>query len=209
MANFINEDGLYDAILESRKPEARKFRKWVTSEVLPSIRKHGIFATPVTIDNLINNPEFGIKLLQTLKEEREQRELAQQKVDSLNHVVKQQLQIINEKDQALEKLNKRVSYYDMILESKTLLDATQIAKDYGYSAIAFNKMLRDYGIQYKVNKSWVLKNPYHTEGYTHTHSGITETGFQYNHMQWTQKGRLFLYDFLKSKGILPSIEKEQ
>lgn len=79
MANFINEDGLYDAVLDSRKPEAKKFRKWVTSEVLPSIRKHGAYATPITIESIIANPENGIKLLTALKEERDARLLAEKK----------------------------------------------------------------------------------------------------------------------------------
>ncbi|WP_339165420.1 phage antirepressor KilAC domain-containing protein [Siminovitchia sp. FSL W7-1587] len=77
-ATFVNEDGLYDVILDSRKPEAKRFRKWVTSEVLPSIRKYGLYATPTTIENIISNPDFGIELLQTLKVEREQRLRAEQ-----------------------------------------------------------------------------------------------------------------------------------
>lgn len=80
MANFINEDGLYDAILDSRKPEARKFRKWVTSEVLPTIRKHGVYATPQTIDNLLADPDNAIKVFQTLKEERQLRQIAEAKI---------------------------------------------------------------------------------------------------------------------------------
>lgn len=82
MANFINEDGLYDAILDSRKPEARKFRKWVTSEVLPTIRKHGVYATPQTIDNLLADPDNAIKVFQTLKEERQLRQIAEAKIEA-------------------------------------------------------------------------------------------------------------------------------
>lgn len=80
MTNFVNEDGLYDAILDSRKPEARKFRKWVTSEVLPTIRKHGVYATPQTIDNLLADPDNAIKVFQTLKEERQLRQIAEAKI---------------------------------------------------------------------------------------------------------------------------------
>ncbi|TFJ93151.1 phage antirepressor [Lentibacillus salicampi] len=72
-ATFINEDGLYDVILDSRKKEAKQFRKWITSEVLPSIRKHGAYATPNTIENVMNDPDFGIQLLTNLKQEREER----------------------------------------------------------------------------------------------------------------------------------------
>ena len=79
--NFVNEDGLYDVILDSRKPEARAFRKWITSEVLPSIRKHGAYATPATIESIIADPESGIRLLEALKAEREQRRIAEEKVE--------------------------------------------------------------------------------------------------------------------------------
>lgn len=74
-ALFVNEDGLYDVILDSRKPQAKAFRKWVTSEVLPSIRKHGAYATETTIDSIIANPENGIRLLQALQQEREEKRL--------------------------------------------------------------------------------------------------------------------------------------
>ena len=80
-ANFVNEDGLYDVILDSRKPEAKAFRKWITSEVLPSIRKHGAYATPTTIESIIADPESGIRLLEALKAEREQRRIAEEKVE--------------------------------------------------------------------------------------------------------------------------------
>lgn len=70
----INESGLYNVIIRSDKPEAKPFRKWVTSEVLPSIRKHGAYMTEDTIDRMINSPEFGIKLLTALKEEQNKRQ---------------------------------------------------------------------------------------------------------------------------------------
>lgn len=82
-SNFITESGLYAVILRSDKPNAKKFRKWVTSEVLPSIRKHGAYATKDTIDKIISNPDYGIALLQSLKEEREKREEAERKMQSL------------------------------------------------------------------------------------------------------------------------------
>ncbi|MED2940691.1 phage antirepressor [Cytobacillus horneckiae] len=78
---FVNEDGLYDVILDSRKPEAKRFRKWITSEVLPSIRKHGAYATPQTIENIISDPDFGIKLLTNLKDERDKRMEAERVIE--------------------------------------------------------------------------------------------------------------------------------
>lgn len=76
-ATIINESGLYNVILRSDKPEAKTFKKWITSDVLPSIRKHGVYATPETIDKIIADPDFGIRLLSTLKEERSARIAAQ------------------------------------------------------------------------------------------------------------------------------------
>lgn len=69
----INESGLYSLILSSKLPTAKRFKRWVTSEVLPALRKHGAYATPETIDKIVEDPDFGIKLLQTLKEERQKR----------------------------------------------------------------------------------------------------------------------------------------
>lgn len=69
--NIISESGLYTLVMRSNKPEARRFRKWVTSEVLPTIRKHGAYATPQTIENIISDPGNAIRLLQALKEEQE------------------------------------------------------------------------------------------------------------------------------------------
>lgn len=70
---IVSESGLYSLILASRKPEAHEFKRWITHEVLPSIRKHGIYATETTIDQILNNPDFGIRLLTDLKEERAKR----------------------------------------------------------------------------------------------------------------------------------------
>ena len=78
----INEVGLYEVIIRSDKPEATQFRRWVTSEVLPSIRKHGMYATPATIEDMIANPDMAIKLLTTLKEERAARAKAEAEIEA-------------------------------------------------------------------------------------------------------------------------------
>jgi anti-repressor protein len=87
---FVTESGLYDVIIRSDSEKAKPFRKWVTSEVLPSIRRHGAYATPQTIDSIIADPENGIKLLTALKQEREQRQLAESKVALLEEVTIEQ-----------------------------------------------------------------------------------------------------------------------
>lgn len=78
--NFVNEDGLYEAIFDSRKPEAKQFRKWVTSEVLPSIRKHGAYMTNETLEKALTSPDFLIQLATNLKEEKQKRIEAEQKI---------------------------------------------------------------------------------------------------------------------------------
>lgn len=80
VANFVNEDGLYDVILDSRKPEAKQFRKWITSEVLPTIRKHGAYMTDNIIEKTLSDPDYLIQLATTLKQERQQRIEAERKV---------------------------------------------------------------------------------------------------------------------------------
>lgn len=79
---FVTESGMYDVILRSDAEKAKPFRKWVTSEVLPAIRKHGVYATPQTIDNLLANPDNAIKVFQTLKEERQLRQIAEAKIEA-------------------------------------------------------------------------------------------------------------------------------
>lgn len=78
---IINESGLYSLVLSSKLPGAKKFRQWVTSEVLPSIRKHGTYMTSDTIDKMINSPEFGIKLLTALKDEQDKRKSSEAELD--------------------------------------------------------------------------------------------------------------------------------
>lgn len=79
--NCVNESGLYRLIFASRKPDAKKFQRWVYHEVLPSIRKHGAYTTPATIENIIANPDFGIELLMNLKVEREKRIAAENLIE--------------------------------------------------------------------------------------------------------------------------------
>ncbi len=118
-----------------------------------------------------------------------------------------------EQQKVIEELQPKASYYDMILQCKDLIATTVIAKDYGMSAKKFNAMLHDMGIQFKQGDTWVLYSKYQGNGYlkAKTHNYADADGVQHSkeHSYWTQKGRLFLYDFLKQNGILPLIEKGQ
>lgn len=80
--NVVNEAGLYEVIIRSDKPEAKAFRRWVTSEVLPSIRKHGMYATPATIEDMLANPDIMINALMRLKEERAARAKAEAEIEA-------------------------------------------------------------------------------------------------------------------------------
>lgn len=190
---LINESGLYSLILSSKLPSARKFKRWVTSEVLPTIRKHGMYAT----DELLSNPDFAISVFQQLKAEREEKQ-------RLLAVNSRQQQIIGE-------LQPKANYVDTILNNKGLVTITQIAKDYGMSGSKMNKLLNTYGVQYKQSGQWLLYRKYHNMGYTHSKTiDITRsdgTPDVVMETKWTQKGRLFIYELLKEYDILPVIEQ--
>lgn len=81
-ANFVNESGLYNLVLGSRKPEAKEFKRWITHEVIPTIRKHGAYMTPDTIERVLTDPDTIIKLATQLKLEQEQRKALEEKVET-------------------------------------------------------------------------------------------------------------------------------
>lgn len=194
---IINESGLYSLILSSKLPKAKEFKRWVTSEVLPAIRKHGAYMTEQTLEQALTSPDFLIKLATELKTERAKRA----ELEAENAIQKQQL----------IELNPKATYYDLVLQCKDLISTTQIAKDYGKSAMWLNKLLAENKIQFKQSDIWILYKKYAEQGYTQTKtdSYIGKDGEAHTRPRtcWTQKGRLFIYDFLKSLGILPIVER--
>lgn len=187
---IVNESGLYSLILSSKLPTAKKFKHWVTSEVLPAIRKHGGYLTDEKIEEALYNPDTLIKLATQLKEEREGRLIAEQQV---------------------AELKPKASYLDEILANKELITVSVIAKDYGMSAMQFNKLLHNLKVQFKQGKSWLLYSNYQSLGWTSssTKQVTKKDGSTMNVMntKWTQKGRLGLYELLKRHDILPMIER--
>ena len=183
---YISEGNLYRLIIRSKLPAAVRFEAWVCDEILPSIRKYGAYATADTLDEMLRNPTFTDMLMRQLDEERK-------KIAALEELT--------------DELAPRALYCDLILQSNNVMPVSLIAKDYGMSATAFNSLLHDLGIQFRVGGTWLLYQNYAAKGYTKTrtyHVGERTTAM---HTCWTQKGRLFLYETLKSWGIVPLMEK--
>ena len=177
---------MYSLIMSSKQPSAKRFKRWVTSEVLPTIRKHGAYATNGTLDEMLRNPKFAEELIRKLAEERKK-----------NAVL----------EELAEELVPKALYCDFILQSKNAVPVSLIAKDYGVSAKAFNRLLYGIGVQYPIAGTWLLYQDYAGKGYTQTRTYLISEQTTAMHTCWTQKGRLFLYETLKSWGILPLIEK--
>lgn len=182
----VNESGLYSLIFSSKLESAKRFKRWVTSKVLPAIRKHGIYATDSVIEQTIQNPDYIINILTEFKKEREGRLVAEQQV---------------------HELKPKATYYDLVLQNKSLLSVSKIAKDYGMSARALNKLLHELGVQYKQGDIWLLYAKHQDKGYTHTSTYALDEEHSKVTTKWTQKGRLFIYDLLKDNNILPTIER--
>lgn len=166
---LINESGLYALVLSSKMPTAKKFRRWVTSEVLPSIRNHGIYATENVIDNILNNPDFGIQLLEKLKEEKRARAEAERKNAILSHV------------------NKTYTMTE-IAKELNMKSANQL-----------NKVLAEMKIQYKVNGTWVFYSDYSNLGYEEIKQEILDSGRVVYHRKITQLGREFILGLFKEQ----------
>lgn len=194
---IINESGLYSLVLSSKLPGAKKFRRWVTSEVLPSIRKHGAYMTPATIEKLISDPDTIIQLATALKEEQEKRKA----LEAENEVQRQ----------AIADFQPIKQYVDTILSSDRTLTTTQIAADYDMTARQLNRILHEDGIQHKVNGQWILYKKHMGKGYTKSKTiNITRSDGRPDtvlNTEWTQKGRLLIHEILTARGILAVMDR--
>lgn len=193
----INESGLYSLVLSSKLPTAKKFKRWVTSEILPSIRKHGAYMTENTLEKALTSPDFLIQLANQIKAEKEK-----------NRQLETQMAINN---QIISELQPKADYTDRILQNKGLVTITQIAKDYGTTGAKMNELLHQLKVQFKQSGQWLLYAKYQDKGYTHSET----VDFYHSdgrpdvrmNTKWTQKGRLFLYQLLKKNGVVPVIEQ--
>ena len=183
---IISESGLYAVILRSDKPIAKDFRKWITSDVLPTIRKHGAYIQKDVLEKMKNDGAFADELLRRLTQE-------QDKNKSLEIQIRQTAP--------------KVRYYDFVLQNKDAIQVSIIAKEYGMSAIKFNRLLNELGLQFRKGKTWLLYQKYAGNGYTITKTYMAEGKIVSIHTCFTQHGRLFLYETLKEHGILPEAER--
>ena len=178
---IINESGLYSLILSSKLESARRFKRWVTSEVLPAIRQNGRY-----------------ELQQQVFEVEEQNRALESRNAYLEDISAYQKPLTD--------------YARIILSSTQTVTVTQIAQDYGFTAVRFNELLMHLHIQHKVGGQWILYAPYLNKGYVQSFSSYfvqADGEVQVKiHTRWTQGGRLFLYEELKKAGILPLIELE-
>ena len=190
---FLTEDGLYEVLMQSRKPIAKKFKKEV-KKILKDVRKHGMYAK----DELLDNPELMLDVVSKLIEEKNKRiELEQEK------------KLL---ESTIAEYEPKVNYLDIILESEDTVTVSQIAQDYGMTARQFNKLLNELKVQHKVNKQWILNKDYKGKGYVKSKTfkvpkadGGTKVVMD---TRWTQKGRIMLYDLLKSEGYYPQVDLE-
>lgn len=196
--NFINEGNLYRLTTHSKLPSAEKFERWVFDEVLPSIRQTGGY---IVGEENMNEDELILKAMNVLNT----------KVEKLRTQNENLLTENNQKDQLIGELKPKADYTDKILQSKGTVKINVIANDYGLTAIAMNRKLHELGIQYKQGEDWLLYSEHRGKGYTHSKTihffhkdGRPDTKMN---MEWTQKGRLFLYEILKKNGLVPMIEQ--
>lgn len=180
---YIDEGNLYRLITRSKLPQAEQFEEWVFEDVLPSIRKHGLYTTDNVIEQTIQNPDYIINILMEYKQEKENNLLLKQEIGELKP---------------------KADYVDEILKSPGTMTITQIAADYGLSAQKLNKLLHEARIQRRVGKQWVLYTEHMNKGYTKSETinivrsdGTPDTQPQ---TKWTQKGRLKIHELLTNFG---------
>lgn len=177
---IINESGLYSLVLSSKLPTAKAFKRWITSEVLPSIRRTGGYI-PVTQD--MTDMEILSRALQISQ------------------------RTIEERNKQIAELEPKARYLDSILESDELLTTTQIAKDYGMTAYQLNKLLHGLGVEYKQNGQWLLYSKYQDKGYMQSITQPIGNGKTKQESRWTQEGKKFIEEVLRKHGVLRLSER--
>ena len=197
----INESGLYSLILGSKLESAKDFKRWVTSEILPTIRKTGGYVNndEMFINTYLPNADEQTKIMfkSSLTAIRE----LNGKIDILNGEIKKLDGQVSELGNKVEVMTPKAEYYDDVLQSEGLVSITTIAKDYGKSALWMNNFLHQHKVQFKQNNTWVLYAKHSGKGYTKSKTYYNEkTGRSKVTMYWTQKGREAIDRMMKYYG---------
>ena len=186
---IINESGLYSLILGSKLPNAKRFKRWVTSKVLPQIRKTGGYIPYTPEDDDMTIMAKALQISQrTIEQKNAQLRIAEEENIKLSRVI--------------EGYKPKVEYVDEILSCNDALLTTNIAFDYGLSAQALNKILCEERVQRKVRGQYVLYSDYMGKGYTKTETRVIKDKPRI-HTLWTQKGRMLIHEVLKNRKIKP------
>ena len=190
LMTFVNESGLYSLIFGSKLESAKQFKRWVTSEVLPEIRKNGGYIR----GNVDETPEeLMARALAVAKQTLERVERERQQLANTNETQRIQLGI---QDAEIKKAAPKVEYYDKVMQSNCTMTTTQIANGLGMPCHRLNKLLRDAGIQYKQSGQWLLRSPYtdfglhavRTQTYTHADGSIGTSQYTV----WNERGKRFI-----------------
>ncbi|HEM5103858.1 TPA: phage antirepressor KilAC domain-containing protein [Streptococcus suis] len=191
--NLLTENGLYEVLMQSRKPIAKQFKKKV-KEILKSIRKNGTYVTDQKAVEIATNPDALGAFLQNIADQVKRLEMKNEALEV-----------------ELKETKPKAEYYDLMLANKGLIKTSEIAKNYGRSAQAFNKLLHKLKVIYKQGETWLPYAKYQTHNYvqlepfSYTNSrGLPDVKMR---TKWTMKGHIFLYELLKKNGILPLIEQ--
>lgn len=178
---LITEAGLYKLVMRSKLPNAEKFSDWVCEDVIPSIRKQGMYINP--------NAPIDPRFLRRMADEIEQR------------------------DKKIAELQPKADYCEKVLESTEHLTSELIAKEYGESAHWLHDTLIKYNVMYMRRRGkkcyYYMKAPYDKGGYRDSETVTLERGMTAVNHFWTQKGRHFVYNFLKRHGVLPLAERDE
>ncbi len=184
---LVNESGMYALTFGSKLPQAKEFKRWVTSEVLPAIRKHGGYLTAQTTEEILNNPDALIQLANNIKREREEKEYYKEQASIQSEVIKE--------------VAPKAEFFDQVMQSESLFLTDQIAKELGMTAVKLNRELAARGIQFKRGAQWVLYTKYANSGYTKTKTYIytKKDGSMESVVRtvWTERGRYFIHQLLK------------
>ena len=191
---LVNIWGLIHWLNSSHKPEAKAFQRWVKTEVTPSTLKYGGYILGQNSMDAVELENAAGIVAQNILADRE-RQL-------------QELQLMSAEQAALiREYEPKARYYDAVLRTQDVIPIRVIAKNYGLSAQKMNSYLHERGVQYRWGDTWLLYQPYADKGYTHTQTIFDGSPYSKLHTCWTQRGRAFLYDFLRADGILPLSER--